>query len=172
MTRWLDPEERAAWVRLAAVVERLPGLLEAQLNRDAELTHFEYWVLAMLSDAPHGTLRMSELAALTSATLPRLSHVVQRLEHRGLVKRVPCPDDRRATNARLTAAGRRKIVAAEPGHVDEVRERVIDALSAEQVTQLTDILTAILRRLGPNALEAVERIDLPAIDDVTSTKGD
>jgi DNA-binding MarR family transcriptional regulator len=171
MTRWLTPDERAAWVRLAAVVERLPGFLEAQLTRDADLTHFEYWVLAMLSDAPGDSLRMSELAALTSATLPRLSHVVQRLEQRGLVKRSPCPEDRRATNARLTAAGRRKIVAAAPGHVAEVRERVIDALTPEQVTQLTGILNAILPRLGPNALPAVEQIDRK-VDDVIAAETD
>ncbi len=159
MTRWLSPEERAAWIRLAVLLERLPGLLEAQLNRDADLTHFEYWVLAMLSDSQRGTLRMTDLAAVTSATLPRLSHVVQRLEARGLVKRVPCPEDRRATNARLTAAGRRKIVAAAPGHVDEVRQRVIDALSPEQMQQLTGIVDAILPRLGQGAALAVERLD-------------
>jgi DNA-binding MarR family transcriptional regulator len=159
MTRWLEPAERSAWVRLAAVVERLPGLLEAQLTRDADLTHFEYWVLAMLSEAPRGTLRMSDLAGLTSATLPRLSHVVQRLEQRGLVERVPCPSDRRATNAKLTAAGRRKIVAAAPGHVEEVRELVIDALSPEQLAQLTEIMNAILERVGPAAIAGVERVD-------------
>lgn len=163
MTRWLNDEEQAAWVRLAAVVERLPGLLETQLNKDADLTHFEYWVLAMLSDAPRGMLRMTELAARTSATLPRLSHVVQRLEQRGLLERIPCPQDGRATNARLTPAGRRKLVAAAPGHVKEVRELVIDALSPEQVRQLTEILNAILPRLGTNALDAVERISPSAV---------
>jgi DNA-binding MarR family transcriptional regulator len=162
MTRWLNPEERAAWVRLAAVLERLPGMLEAQLNRDADVTHFEYWVLAMLSEAPSGTLRMSALAALTSATLPRLSHVVQRLESRGLLKRVPCPQDRRATNARLTEAGRRKIKAAAPGHVEEVRNLVIDALTSEQLAQLTQSLDSILRRLGADAVVVAERLDAQA----------
>ncbi|WP_255888433.1 MarR family winged helix-turn-helix transcriptional regulator [Nocardioides astragali] len=40
---------------------------------------------------------MATLAQRTNATLPRLSHVVRRLEDRGLVKRVPCPEDGRAT---------------------------------------------------------------------------
>jgi DNA-binding MarR family transcriptional regulator len=162
MTRWLNPEERAVWMRLAAVLERLPGLLETQLTRDADLTHFEYWVLAMLSESPDETLRMSDLAALTSASLPRLSHVVSRLEARGMLKRVPCPSDRRATNARLTAAGRRTIKAAAPGHVAEVRERVIDALTPEQLAGLTDALDAILRRLGPDAVAIAERLDSPS----------
>ena len=82
-TRWLTDDERVAWVRLAAVVELLPNVLDSQLRRDADLSHFEYFVLAMLSEAPERTLRMTSLASRTSATLPRLSHVVRRLEDRG-----------------------------------------------------------------------------------------
>ncbi len=101
----LDDDELAAWVRLAAVLELLPAVLDSQLRRDAELTHFDYYALAMLSEAPQRTLRMTSLAAQTNATLPRLSHVVRRLEDRGLVERFPCPQDARATNVRLTAEG-------------------------------------------------------------------
>jgi DNA-binding MarR family transcriptional regulator len=149
-TRWLDDDERAAWVRLAAVVELLPGVLEAQLKRDADLTHFEYWVLAMLSEAPERTLRMTALASRTSASLSRLSHVVTRLEGRGLLDRFPCPEDRRATNAHLTEAGWELVVASAPGHLDTVREYVVDALTPRQITQLTAIADAILDRVDPD----------------------
>ena len=149
-TRWLDEDEQAAWVRLAAVVELLPGVLEAQLRRDADLTHFEYWVLAMLSEAPGRTLRMTALAPRTSATLSRLSHVVARLEGRGLVDRVPCPEDRRATDARLTEAGWDLVVASAPGHLETVRNYVVDALTPRQITQLTAIAGAILDRIDPH----------------------
>ncbi|PUA82782.1 MarR family winged helix-turn-helix transcriptional regulator [Nocardioides currus] len=148
-TRWLDDRERVAWVRLAAVMELLPGVLDSQLRRDAELTHFDYFVLAMLSEAPERTRRMTHLAAQTNATLPRLSHVVRRLEERGLIERFPCPEDARATNARLTAAGWAKVQATAPGHVATVREHVIDALSPAQVDQLAEIGEAILARLDP-----------------------
>src|SRR3954453_8366569 len=113
-TRWLTDDERVAWVRLAAVVELLPGVLDSQLRRDADLTHFEYFVLAMLSEAPDRTLRMTSLAQRTNATLPRLSPVVRRLEARDLLRRFPCPDDGRATDARLTDEGWARIVAAAP----------------------------------------------------------
>jgi len=149
-TRWLDDEERVAWVRLAAVVELLPGVLEAQLKRDADLTHFEYWVLAMLSEAPQRTLRMTALASRTSATLSRLSHVVARLEGRGLLERFPCPEDRRATNARLTEGGWELVVASAPGHLETVREYVVDALTAKQFNALSTITGAILDRLDPD----------------------
>src|SRR4051794_31381547 len=121
-TRWLDDEQQAAWVRLIAVVELLPGVLDSQLRRDAGLSHFEYFLLAMLSEAPERTLRMTALAVRTNATLPRLSHVVRRLEERGLVERFPCPEDGRATNARLTKDGWAKVVETAPGHVATVRD--------------------------------------------------
>ena len=149
-TRWLGKDELAAWVRLAAVLELLPGVLDSQLRRDADLMHFEYFVLAVLSEAPKRTLRMTALAAQTNATLPRLSHVIRRLEDRGLVERFPCPENARATNARLTAAGWRKIREAAPGHVANVRQHVIDALTPEQVHQLAAITDAILGRLDPD----------------------
>lgn len=152
--RWLDDEQRAAWVRLAAVVELLPGRLEAQLRRDADLSHFEYWVLSMLSEAPERTLRMTALAARTNATLPRLSHVVSRLESRGLVERYPCPSDGRATNAHLTDAGWTKVVDSAPGHVEAVRHYVIDALTPAQVAQLATIAGAILERIEPGSAMA------------------
>jgi len=149
-TQWLTPKQLGAWVRLVAVLELLPGVLEGQLRRDANLTHFDYYVLAMLSEAPQRTLRMTALARATNATLARLSHVVQRLETRGLVERFPCPQDRRATNARLTDTGWTKVTASAPAHVATVREHVIDALSPEQITQLTAITAAILTRLDPD----------------------
>lgn len=148
--RWLDEDERAAWLRLVAVVELLPGVLDAQLRRDSALSHFDYFVLSMLSEAPERTLRMTGLAHRTSATLPRLSHAVQRLEARGLVERFPCPQDRRATNARLMASGWDTVVAAAPGHVGAVRDNVIDPLSREQLAQLTAIGDALLARIDPD----------------------
>ncbi|WP_308208412.1 MarR family winged helix-turn-helix transcriptional regulator [Paractinoplanes aksuensis] len=160
-TRWLDKEQKAAWVRLAAVLELLPAALDSQLRRDAQITHFDYFVLAMLSEAPNRTLRMTALAELTTATLARLSHVAQRLETRGLIERFPCPEDKRATNARLTDAGWAKVREAAPGHVATVRENVIDALTPDQVAQLTDILDGVLHRLDPSRArtEIYERYD-------------
>ncbi|TQL49035.1 MarR family transcriptional regulator [Ornithinicoccus hortensis] len=149
-TRWLDEDERETWVRFVAVVELLPGVLDAQLRRDSGLTHYEYFTLAMLSEAPDGILRMTSLAARTNATLPRLSHVVRKLEDRGLVHRSPCPEDRRATNAQLTEAGWEVVKAAAPGHVSAVREHVIDPLTREQLTQLRAVSEAILERIDPD----------------------
>lgn len=148
---WLTPEQLNAWIRLASVVELLPGTLDSQLQRDASLTHFEYFTLAMLSEAPQRSLRMSVLSAATNSSLPRLSHVIARLEKRGFVARTPCPEDRRATDASLTEAGWQKVVTSAPGHVATVRDSVIDALSAADIADLDRIMGRILSRLDPTS---------------------
>lgn len=147
--RWLDQTEMTAWLRLIAVAERLPGVLDTQLRRESGLTHYEYQVLAMLSDAPDRTLRMTHLGLQTNATLPRLSHVVRRLEDRGFVERAVAPEDRRASNATLTDAGFEALEAAAPGHLNAVRENVFDNLTPAQAEALSDALAAILTKIDP-----------------------
>ncbi|WP_456823672.1 MarR family winged helix-turn-helix transcriptional regulator [Cellulomonas sp. P5_E12] len=147
--RWLSEDQLRAWKKLIAVVELLPGTLESQLQRDSSLSHFEYFTLAMLSEAPERTLRMTALAAHTNATLARLSHVVSRLEKRGLVRREPCAEDRRATNAILTPTGWRAVEGAAPGHAATVLTTVIDPLTATDVADLDRIMGRILEVLDP-----------------------
>ena len=121
MTRWLDEDELQAWLKLAGVMLKLAPTLDSQLQRDSDLTHFDYLCLAMLSESDDRTLRMSELATRANASLSRLSHVVSKLERRGWVERLPSPDSRRVTLARLTEDGWSVLVAAAPGHVENVR---------------------------------------------------
>jgi DNA-binding MarR family transcriptional regulator len=153
-TPWLDPPQLRAWIRLRAVLALLPAVLDAQLRHDADLTEFEYYVMATLSETPGRTLRMTELSWQTNATLPRLSHVVTRLQGRGLVERLSCPENRRATNVRLTDDGWEKVRRTAPGHVATVHHHVIDALTGEQVEQLAAISDAILARLDPSGTMA------------------
>jgi DNA-binding MarR family transcriptional regulator len=145
--RWLDDDEQLAWRALVALVLKLPGVLESQLQRGSGLSHFEYWVLALLSEAPGRRLRLSELAGQANASLSRLSHVVTRLERRGLVVRVPCTDDARTTMAELTDEGWALVVAAAPGHVARVRDLVFDGLDDADVRDLRRVCEAVLRRL-------------------------
>jgi hypothetical protein len=92
---------------------------------------------------------MSQLAALSNASLSRLSHVAKRLESRGFLQREPDPDDGRYTRAMLTDAGMAKVVDSAKGHVAHVRELVFDALTPAQQRRLRDIIDAILNRVDP-----------------------
>jgi DNA-binding MarR family transcriptional regulator len=148
--RWLDADEQQAWMALGSILMRLPGALDAQLQRDAGISHFEYMVLSGLSMSPEHTMRMSDLAVVAEGSLSRLSQVVSRLERRGWVRRTPDPGDGRYTLAILTAAGWRKVVATAPGHVEEVRRLVFDPLTRAQQRQLRDIGRRVMRVIDPN----------------------
>jgi DNA-binding MarR family transcriptional regulator len=148
--RWLTADQEAAWRAFASMMVRLPWALECQLQRDSGLSFIEYHALAMLSEHPDHTLRMSELAVLTNASLSRLSHLVKRLEARGLIRREADPSDGRYTNAIMTKAGYALLVKAAPGHVQTVRRLVIDAVS--------DDLPGV-QRAAQRILDQLERAD-------------
>jgi DNA-binding MarR family transcriptional regulator len=143
---WLSDRELRTWRYFAGVLSWLPAELEGQLQREAGLTHFGYWVLAALSEAPGRSRRMSELAVFANGSQSRLSHVVAKLEQQGWVRRERAAEDGRGNVAVLTDAGYEKVVASAPGHVRAVRSLVFDALTAEQVGQLEGILHTILSR--------------------------
>lgn len=147
-SRWLDDEEREAWIGLMTVLFRLPSALDRQLRNAAGMRHFDYQVMVILSDVPGRTLSMSQLAEWTEGSLPRLSQVAARLEKAGWLERKPDPDDGRSTLATLTDEGFAALAAAAPGHVDEVRRLVFDHLTRAQVSQLARITDRILESPG------------------------
>lgn len=144
---WLTPDERRAWLALYALTSLLPSTLDAHLFREARITLFDYHVLAMLSESEGTSLPMSDLAARSTASLSRLSHVVKKLESRGWVARVPSSSDGRVTTASLTPDGLRMLEDLAVSHVAQVRTTVFDALDAEDVADLERVGRKILRRL-------------------------
>jgi DNA-binding MarR family transcriptional regulator len=153
MTRWLEDDELRAWLKLAGVMLKLSPALDSQLQRDFDLTHFDYLCLAMLSESDDRTLPMSQLAAQTNATLSRLSHVISKLERRGWVARTPSPHSRRVTLVSLTEDGWKVLVDAAPGHVETVRSLIFDDLSREDVAALERIAGHIVARIESSRLK-------------------
>ncbi|MGA7205150.1 MAG: MarR family transcriptional regulator [Specibacter sp.] len=145
--RWLSADERSAWLALLSTTTLLPGALDAPLQQAAALSLFDYNVLAMLSEAASRTLPMSELAARTSASLSRLSHVVKRLQARGLVERNVHRDDARVTAASITASGVELVEGLAPAHVASVRALIFDHLDERDVADLARIGQKIIRGL-------------------------
>lgn len=147
--RWLNPEQTDAWLELVGMVVMLPSALDAQLQRDAGISHVEYQVLSWLSMTPGRTSRMSQIAEMANVRLSHLSRIAARLEGRGWIRRTPDPDDGRATLAVLTDEGWDKVVATAPGHVEEVQRLVFDNLSTAQVRQLQQIGHRVLDAIRP-----------------------
>lgn len=156
-SRFYTADELDTWIPLAALLELLPRELDAQLLRDADLTHFDYFALSMLTNSPAHRLQMKELASMTNATMPRLSHVVSRLEKRGLVAREPHATDARGVDVVITPEGRRVVLQATPSHVETVRGLVLDALDADQRARLGEIAAAVLARIDPEGRMAASR---------------
>lgn len=144
----MTPQQSRAWLALISTAELLPAALDAQLQRDAALTHYEFILLSALQRS--GSLRLSDLAAATNATLPRTSKVVSRLQQRDFVKRQESGKDRRSVLLTLTKQGRRQLVLATPDHFETVHQLVLDHLSAAQLDQLADALEPVVQALDPN----------------------
>jgi DNA-binding MarR family transcriptional regulator len=151
---WLDDDQQQAWRHVVGLFMTLPGAIDSDLQRNAGLTLYEYLVLANLSETPDGMLRMSDLAQRANSSLSRLSHLISRLEKRGWVIKRACENDRRASTVALTAAGKKKIHAAAPGHAHLVQELVVQPLSAVQLQQLGEAAAAIVQAIeSPHPLD-------------------
>ncbi|WP_420752319.1 MarR family winged helix-turn-helix transcriptional regulator [Rhodococcus sp. O3] len=154
--RWLDANEQAAWRLLVSVITRLPAALDTQTQRDSDLTHFEYFTLALLSEAPDRRAQLSVLAESVNASLSRLSHVVTRLAKRGWVYREPIPGSR-GSYAVLTDSGYEKVAEAAPSHVETVRRLVFDGLDDDQLRALTELGKVLVAQLDKGLAEGTGR---------------
>ncbi|MFI2363998.1 MarR family winged helix-turn-helix transcriptional regulator [Promicromonospora sp. NPDC019610] len=152
--RELRYPERVAVARLHALLELLPTALDKRMQ-PAGLTSFEFTLLEALAETDDGTLRLSALASRTNATLARLSRVVTGLERKGLVRRAPCAEDARATNAVLTDQGREVYRESTPLYADAVSSMILDGLTEGDVDDLARLAYAILTRLDPDRRLAV-----------------
>jgi DNA-binding MarR family transcriptional regulator len=137
----------AAWLPLMRVLHLLPQQLDRQLREQAGINHVYYTIMVVLSDQPDHEMTLSNLAQAVGMIPSRLTHALSSLEGRGWVEREPSQDDRRVQNARLTPEGWAALQQAAPGHVAEVRRRVIDVLDRRDLAQLRRIAEKIAARL-------------------------
>ena len=139
----LTSDEEAAWRALGRLVIVLPRLIDAEMLRREGLTHSEYLVLVVLSEAPERSQRMSELTAQVPITPSGLTRLMERLERQGLVTRQQASGDGRGQVGTLTDAGFDRLRAAWPGHLADVRRIVLDNLSELDLPTFARALNAI-----------------------------
>jgi len=142
--RWLSEYEQSTWRSFLAMQRLLRDTLERQLQRDAAMPMTYYIILAMLSEAPERTLRMTDLALIAGTSQSQLSHAASRLEESGWIERRRCETDKRGYLATLTDDGFDVLRAASPSHVESVRSVLFDAITPEQVEQLRTIADAVI----------------------------
>ncbi len=102
-------------------------------------------------------LALGQLAERLNCAKSNVTQLVDRLEHEGLVQRVPHPDDRRCIRASITEEGRRRCewgLQAE----SEVERQLFENLSEPKKEQLASLLAEILLDTSLNAES--ERVEL------------
>jgi len=151
---WLNEREERAW----RAYTRLRAQLSAQISRDlarrSGMSESEYAVLVHLSESPDQRLRSFELCDELQWERSRLSHQLTRMERRGYITRQECPSDARGSFVVLTDEGRAAIEAAAPGHVADVRQHFIDALTDDQLDALAEIAETVIDRLSSDDTES------------------
>jgi DNA-binding MarR family transcriptional regulator len=141
--RWLDEPERRAWRALISTTTGLLATLDNELQAAHGLSLGDYEVLVVLSETPHGSLRMSDLAGRLHLSPSGITRRIDGLVRSGLVRREACPTDRRGSNAVLTDKGRHLLDRAAPTHVRGVREHFVDRMSPRQLANLAAALTSV-----------------------------
>ena len=147
MTESLEPPRLAAWRAYIEASQRLFTQLEDDLRADSGLSFADYHVLVLLSEAPGQRLRMGELASRLVFSPSRLTYQISSMQRRGLVAKEACPEDRRGSEAVLTAAGLLTLREAAPHHLASVRTHLMDDLDEDDVAALTRIFDRLGRRL-------------------------
>jgi DNA-binding MarR family transcriptional regulator len=145
VTAWLDDEEMAAWRGMVEVQAQIDTELEADLVAKHGVTLGEYAVFVVLSEVPDERLRMCDLADRLHLSPSGLTRRLDGLVRQGLVARQPSDEDRRATLAVLTPAGRARLEAAAPDHVAGVRRAFLDHLSRTDIAALAEAFEAVRR---------------------------
>ena len=119
--------------------------LDAELRQAHGLPLSSYEVLLHLSWAPGHRMRMGELAESVLLTLSGVTRLVGRLEREGLVRREPCPEDRRGAYAILTAVGVDRLGEAHPTHLSGVHRLFLEHFSKVELKTMAEYWRRVLR---------------------------
>ena len=142
----IDPGVMAESARLVRI-GRLLTERQAARAREAGLDVGQGDVLFTLRrSGPPFRLSPTELARRTLVTTGTMTNRLDRLESRGLVRRLPDPDDGRGLAVELTEAGVAVVDDALPGHVAALEE-TFAALSDRERAQLVRLTRKLLARL-------------------------
>jgi DNA-binding MarR family transcriptional regulator len=120
-----ESEAQLLFWRLARASFLLESLQQECLE-PLGLTFVEYTVLRVLDDGPKSPSRLAEYVVRTTGGMTK---IVDRLQRRGLVHRVPDPDDRRGVLVGLTVEGRELGDKASDAY-SVGRDRIIERLRA------------------------------------------
>lgn len=143
----LNVEQLAAYFALMEVSSLLQHAVEQQLRAEGGLSYVQFQILAGLSDLPRGRQRMTDIADRVVHSRSGLTYQAAQLEKAGLITRAPSIQDERSTTVTITAAGRTLLNRIMPGHVQLVRQLLLDPLTRRGLTALNQLLARVRDRM-------------------------
>src|SRR5918998_5210414 len=126
----LSSEEFAIWAGFLQSHAALARELDADLRTTHGLPLTDFEILLWLANRPCEGMRMAALADTVLLSPSGLSRAVERLEARGLVRRIPCAEDRRGSYAALTESGVDLVRTAGATHAAGVPRPVLPPFEA------------------------------------------
>ena len=136
-------------LKLFVVLTRASTAVGAHTDADAARHGLSLTEFAALEALYHkGDLLVGELQKKVLKSSGGITYVVDRLQEKGLVKRKPCPGDRRAVYAAITPAGRKLMDRIFPLHAKAIAAATASLTAEEKRTAI-----GLLRRLGQGAAE-------------------
>ncbi|HTW89852.1 MAG TPA: MarR family transcriptional regulator [Candidatus Binataceae bacterium] len=112
-----------------------------------DLTLTQVDVLSVLARAKGASISCSEIADRTLITKGGITGILDRLEARGLVKRIPSSDDRRSVLIRLSAKGVELFRKLNRELVRGNKSLLEKAFRPEQMKEFTKLLELLIRGL-------------------------
>ena len=143
--------QNASTAQCIPVLRELVRAYQAFINHDAremrqwDLTVPQADVIFALGNTEGMTFK--QLGEMTLITKGTLTGVVDRLEGKGLVKRVPSEEDRRRTLAVLTDEGVHVFEEIFPIHVSELQSR-FNSMGKEELEQTRQVLVRLRELLS------------------------
>lgn len=118
--------------------------LSNQLLAPYDLTGSQFKIMMILYHAPAGSVRQADIEAKFSMTNPTVTGLVQKLEVKDLVKRIPHPEDKRSKVLVLTdrAIGMKEEMLA---LADDLEQQITRKLSDDECDQLAKLLIKMLK---------------------------
>jgi DNA-binding MarR family transcriptional regulator len=144
----LHDERVTLWGLFLEVHEGIKRRLEHELLLETGLPSPWLEVLLRIGRTPGQAVPMTQLAEMVLFSSGGFTKLADRMERAGLIRRVPCPTDRRSHLATLTDDGRRTLHRALAVHVPGLQRYLIDQLDDRQGRELEEILRTLRAALA------------------------
>jgi DNA-binding MarR family transcriptional regulator len=144
-----------AWRAVLQAHSALMRLYEREMRQDCGISLAWYDVLIHLSEAPNGSLRMSDLAAELLLSPSWLTRRIDGMQEAGLVERCRAADDGRAVCVELTRAGRKMFRRAAVSHGKSIHAHFLAYLDPSE----TDSIQAWFGRVESEARRSLNQTD-------------